>query len=149
LAAAGSGDGRDVLIKLEWMEDGLTRAELARRYEALKLPIPSIVASHIQNAIEADVKRFLAEALIVRYDDLQMSTRLQQDLGVVGPKGAAIMAEFAERFAIDMNYFQPEGYFPTKALLARIFRLRTPESVQITIGQLVEAARSKRWTDSR
>jgi hypothetical protein len=104
------------------------------------------------DTIEDDVKRYIAQELRVRYDGLTLATRLQQNLGVDGADGWEFMEAFGRRYGVDLGefrtglHFGPEaGCNPVVFLLLLVHRPRCMKFVPITVGDLVQAARSRQW----
>ena len=99
-----------------------------------------------------EVKRFVADALAVRIERLTLVTRQFHDLGVDGADGLEFMAAFGQHFGVDTSEFKASLHFGPEAgcnpflfLVLRMYRPRSLRLVPITVGDLVEAARSGRW----
>lgn len=105
-----------------------------------------------REGVEYAVITFVAAELGESEQRLRLSTRLYHDLGVDGEDADTFMEAFAERFRVDMTAFDFERHFRdegTVNMLMRLWlRVRDPESlkrVPITLEDLVDAARQKRW----
>lgn len=103
-------------------------------------------------ALEGEVKRFVSEFFACRPERLTPTTRLFHDLGVDGADGWEFMAAFGQRFEVNMGEFFAALHFndeggcnPVLVLLWLLYRPRFLRLVPITLGDLVEAARSKQW----
>jgi hypothetical protein len=105
-----------------------------------------------REGIENAVLAFVAAELDEENQRLRLSTRLYHDLGVDGEEAETFMEAFAERFRVDLSGFEFERHFRDEEAggpLSRLWqRWRNPESgkrIPITLEDLVEAAREKRW----
>src|SRR5579864_2788126 len=119
-------DSRDVLIQLDERCDGLKTAELIRRCRELGLSVPWPWRDNLPEKIEEDVKRFVAEELIIPFERLQPSMRLQEDLGACGAAGTNLIVKFGKRFGVDLREFRPEAHFAKEqeiGLVASLWRL--------------------------
>jgi acyl carrier protein len=99
-----------------------------------------------------DVKAFIASELSVKLDRLTLASRLMHDLHIDGADGWELVEAFAQKFDVDISEFEPARHFgpeagrnPISYLTYRIFLPESLSSVQITIGDLVDAARSHKW----
>lgn len=131
---------------------GVDRGEYIRRCQVLGLPAPLTTEEFEWRRLEDSVKRFVAAELLFPSGQLQVTTRLHHDLGLAGSDGSKFMASFAERFGVDLQDFRAESYFPPKPgeqgianLLKYVFRQPAPTIVPITIDQLIQAVKTKKW----
>ncbi len=140
-------DYRDVLIQLDERCAGLRTAELIRRCRELGLSVPWPWCNTLPEKIEADVKRLVAEELIIPVQQVQASMRLQENLGTSGMSGIQFMEAFARRFDLDLREFRPDAHFAIEGvgLVSSLCRLlgRPPELLPITVQDLIEAAQRK------
>jgi hypothetical protein len=96
------------------------------------------------------VRDFVSESCGISIDSLTPGTRIEEDLGVTGDDAAEFLADFAERFDVEMagldfhKHFGPEGCNP-------LWLLYTPDWLEnhgrspVTIDHLVRVAEVKRW----
>jgi hypothetical protein len=106
----------------------------------------------IDEPLEGEVRRFVAEELGVRSGRLTPTTRLRHDLGVDGADGWEFMEAFGSRFGVDIGEFRADRHFgpeagcnPVVYLFLRLCRPQSLKAIPITFEDLVRAARSKRW----
>jgi hypothetical protein len=106
----------------------------------------------VSDSLENDVKRLLAEERGMRSEQLTLDSRLCHDLGMDGVDGWVFMKDYGRRFGVDMSefraglHFGPEaGCNPLSAVILLVYRPRSMRLIPITVGDLVEAARTKRW----
>jgi acyl carrier protein len=99
-----------------------------------------------------EVKQFIAREVGVKPDHLTLTTRLMRDLHIDGADGWELVEAFAEKFKVDISQFEPARHFgpeagcnPIMYVAHRIFLPEALKSVQITVGDLVDAARSRKW----
>jgi Protein of unknown function (DUF1493) len=104
------------------------------------------------DSLQNVVNRFIAEELGARVERLTLTTQLFRDLGVDGDDGCEFMAAFGRRFEVDMSEFRPRLHFgpeagcnPLVLLVLLVCRPSNLRFIPITVGNLVEAARSGRW----
>jgi hypothetical protein len=101
---------------------------------------------------------FIARELSVPLQRLAPDTTLFGDLGVAGDDGADLMKSFSREFGVDIDAFESglhfggEGFSPIAFVhwIRDLLTPGTPEEhagfVPITVGDLVQAARTRRWT---
>jgi hypothetical protein len=102
--------------------------------------------------LEVEVKRLIVQELPARFERLTADTSLFHDLGVDGADGWEFMESFGQRFGVDISEFESTLHFgpeagcnPVVALVVlMIWPLRT-KFIPITVRDLVEAARSRKW----
>jgi len=150
LVEAEKTDYRDVLIQLDERCAGLNTAVLIRRCRELGLSVPWPWCDAHPEKIEADVKRFVGEELIVPFERVQASMRLQEDLGASGSAGIKLMAEFGKRFGVDLREFCPEAHFAKDediGMVSSLWRLLgcSKQLLPITVQDLVGAVQCKRF----
>jgi acyl carrier protein len=104
------------------------------------------------NSLEDRVKNLVAHKMAVRAKNLSPATRLLHDIGADGADGWELMTEFAEEFGVDIGEFRFDLHFgpeaggnPFTALYILLVRPRWAQFIPVTIGDLIEAARSGRW----
>src|SRR5687768_14916691 len=110
--------------------------------------------------LDEAVKAFIARECSGRVERIRLDTTLFGDLGIDGDDADELFAAFSREFDVDLTelelskHFGPEGLplNPWKVFqswLRYISRKGTPEEragvIPITVAQLVESARSKRW----
>lgn len=116
------------------------------------------------DSIEQQVVALVAEFTGCPVERIKPQTTLFGDLGIDGDDGDEILTVFMKRFEVDMSscrpvHFGPEGFPPWTPLYwlvllwrARVEKQSTPESrarlVPITIQDLFDSAKAKRWTIS-
>lgn len=104
-------------------------------------------AADLQN----EVMQFVALKLHVPIERLRLSTRIQQDLGGNGHLGWCLMQDFWIHFGIDREEYRDDLHFwnwgcnPAVYLFLMFFHSSSLKLIPITIGDLIEAAQSKRW----
>jgi hypothetical protein len=153
LVEAGKNDYRDVLTQLDERCGGLNTAEMIRRCRELGLSVPWPWSESLPEKIEADVKRFVAEELIMPFERVQTSMRLQEHLGGTEVSGVEFMEAFGKRFGVDLREFHPELHFADVddvGLLSSLRHLmgRSRKTLPISVQDLVEAAQHKRFVSS-
>jgi hypothetical protein len=143
-------DYRDVLSQLDERCAGLQTAELIRRCRELGVPVPRPWRDALPETIEAEVKRFVAEELIIPFERIDVSMRLQEDLGALGAAGIRFMVAFGKRFNVDLCRFHPEAHFAKEkgiGLVSALLRVwgRSKPLLPVTVQDLVEAVRNKKF----
>ena len=105
----------------------------------------------LENEIE-EVKQIISKEWSVKLENLSVETRLWHDLGMDGDDGWEFIEVFSKHFQIDMSdfefdlYFGPEsGADPITLLYFLIFKSKRPKRVPITVKDLVNSAKYKRW----
>ncbi len=81
-------------------------------------------------------------------------SRLAHDLGLAGDDAAELLSEFCARYGIAMSDIEFNKYFPPEAVwFVPFWHLSSWQQKQLeakeplTVGQLVAAARRRRWTE--
>lgn len=83
--------------------------------------------------------------LIVNPDDINESTRLEQDLQLFGFQGRAFMFRYSEVFDVDISKFRYEKYFSKGSIFSRLFDKYTRKKKDtLTLGELQKAISYKR-----
>jgi len=101
--------------------------------------------------LQNEVMQFVASKLHIPIERLRLSTRIQQDLGGGGGLGWQLMQDFWVHFGVDRQEYRDDLHFwnwgcnPAVFLFFMLFRPGSLKFIPITIGDLVEAAQSKRW----
>ena len=86
------------------------------------------------------------------------STRLEADLHITGDDAGPFMEAFCKRFGVSVTTLDLNRYFHSEGvvipwltpLLFRLFNgvpMPPPPSYDLTVGDLVRAARLKKWVD--
>ncbi len=102
------------------------------------------------------VKLFVAHQRGVKVSRLTLQTTLQDDLGADGADGWELIEEFGRQFEVDISAFQPRKHFGPEGCGCIFLCLFFPwllgepddilrDYVPISICDLVEAAKAKRW----
>jgi hypothetical protein len=143
-------DSRDVWGQLDEREADLKTTELIRRCRELGLPVPWPWCETLPEKIEADVRRFVGEELIIPVERIQPSMRLQEDLGATGEAGIKFMESFAKQFRVDLRDFRPEAHFAKEedfGIVSSLRRLlgRPKKLLPITVQDLVEAVQQQKF----
>jgi len=83
-------------------------------------------------------------------DRISVESRLYQDLGIWGDDAAELFLEYSEAFSVDMTGFELAKHFPGEA---NFFNWAIPgrksRFVPITVRDLVEAAKQRKWVAPR
>jgi acyl carrier protein len=100
--------------------------------------------------VEHAVMQFVASQTAVRAKHLTLATRLLHDIGVDGADGWELMTELGRKFGVDMSEFESVLHFGPEASCNPISLLwglleGFPQFVPITVGDLVEAAQTRKW----
>jgi hypothetical protein len=105
----------------------------------------------VPDELETAVIALIAGECCVRSERLTPSTRILHDLGWDGDDAADLLRRFAQAFDVDASafrfqrHFGPEAPFhPLSYLYLRLLRPERLRFVPLTVGDLVQAARSKR-----
>jgi acyl carrier protein len=100
------------------------------------------------------VRDFVAEYLGERKEKLSPDSRLLQDLGVDGVDAGELLEAFTETFSVDMTHFPfakhfgPEaGFDPFYYLYTLLFKRQKWRPIPITLRDLADAVRNKRWAE--
>jgi acyl carrier protein len=102
------------------------------------------------------VRDFVAEYLRERKEKLSPDSRLLQDLGVDGADAVELLEAFSEKFGVDMAHFPLSKHFGPEAgfnlfyyLYSLLFKRQKWRPIPITLRELAEAVRHKRWPEAR
>ena len=105
--------------------------------------------------VTQQVFAFAASELGVRPDRLRLETRLFHDLSCDGDDAVDLLTHFAQQFGVDVSAFDFDQHFGSEAgfnpLAYAYLWLLCPGRLRrkpLTVGQLTEAARSKRLRSS-
>jgi acyl carrier protein len=100
------------------------------------------------------VRDFVAARLGERKERLSEDSRLLQDLGVDGADAVELLEAFSETFGVDMmqfplsKYFGPEaGFDPFYYLYSLLFKKQRWRPAPLTLKDLANAAKRKRWSE--
>ena len=109
------------------------------------------MVSHMGGAesddLDQQVRDFISHECSIPLQRISVESALVDDLGIAGADGVELMLAFSRRFSVDISamnlglYFGDEGF---SLLPWHWWRRRA----SITVGDLVAAARSKRWVTS-
>jgi len=107
-----------------------------------------------ESKLAEEVKCFIANELREPYERLGLDTRIQNDLWVDGADGWELMAAFWKQFDVDPGDYDDAYYFgdegggclPTFFFFWLIGRKPSRKLIQITVQDMVVAAKNKRWT---
>ena len=110
--------------------------------------------------LEGAVTGLIVEHLGVSANKIRLNSSLFHDFGVDGADAIEFMEAFATRFHVDLSEFEPARHFGPEAgpnlimLLIDLGRWlltskRPPELMPITVADLVRAAETGKWTESR
>ncbi len=98
------------------------------------------------------IRDLLREAWANPNEDITESTCLGRDMGMDGDVAEAFMLAYSERFKVDLDdfvfnrYFGPEAPFnPFVFVFRKIFTPEWFELEEITVADLVKAAKAGRW----
>jgi hypothetical protein len=114
-----------------------------------------------EDSIDNAMRTFVAEFCGVDKRSVAPTSRLQQDLGVIGGDAVDLMQEYARRFRVDLSGFDIGEYFDNDLavdfieLFARARRFiaallgvsvsRPKPKRSLTVGELSEAAQRGKW----
>jgi len=108
----------------------------------------------MEDNVYLKVRDFVAGHLGERKDRLSEDSRLLQDLGVDGADAVELLEAFSEKFDVDMAHFPLSKHFGPEAgfnlfyhLYCLLFERPKWRPTPITLGELAEAVRRKRWPD--
>ena len=87
-----------------------------------------------------------------------METLVSDDLGIDGHNGAKLLAEFSEKFSVDMSqvkdvYFGPEGFNPLRIIFTGFMAVfsglvgKTDTIKPLPVKQLVKSAEVGQWVN--
>jgi hypothetical protein len=98
---------------------------------------------------------FIARQTGVEPHRLAPSTEIRKDIGVEGDDAEELMDQVRQEFDVDMRDFQLSKHFGPEApfsliwyLFTLIFEPQLLKFTPITIADLVQSARQKRWRPS-
>ena len=108
--------------------------------------------------IESDVLNFVSKQCGVNVSDLRLSTELNKDLGIAGLDAVDFFTAFDNNFEVDFSGFEIDTHFESEAhglllplsllqwIYYKVFKKKQADNlVPITIGNLVESVRGKKW----
>jgi len=110
------------------------------------------------DTVEKDVLHFVSKQCGVKESKLNIKTELRKDLGVTGLEAVDFFTAFDNEFYVDFSGFQIDRHFEGEAhgllfplgLLQWVYykvfeKDHVDDLIPITIGDLVESVRKKRW----
>jgi hypothetical protein len=113
-------------------------------------------------SIDDQVKAFVAEVACRAPDEIRADATLLGDVGLDGDDANEFLAQFANRFEVDMNgfsfseHFGPEGIYPWQFprfvwnLVSSIWSTKDIHEVAglkpVRIADLILAAKAKKWS---
>ena len=139
-------DYRDVRIQLDEREGGLPTVELVRRCRELGLPVPFPWDGTLPERFDENVRRFVADELIIPFEKVKASDRLREDLGVTAERGLQLMQAFGRQYQVDVSGLQVRDFESAEqwnlfdALVQRLFGRRKRRLNPVTVGDLAAAA---------
>lgn len=92
-----------------------------------------------------EIVKFLEEHSSVDPREIQMDTRLEEDLGITGDDAEDLCVEFFSRFNVDPEGFDIWKHFHGEADDYLFFFSPSSETKPLKISDLVSAARRRRW----
>ena len=102
------------------------------------------------------VKQLVSKKWSVKMEKLSNETRLSHDLGMDGDDGWEFMEDFAKHFQVDMSDFEFSLHFgeeaggdPITLLYFLIFKSKRPKFIPITVRDLANSAKQKRWIEPK
>lgn len=104
----------------------------------------------MDNAIYKEVRALVAKYRSIKEDRLSEDTDIFK-LGMDGDDAREFMEVFAKEFGVDMSEFEfskhfgPEGFNPVSFLYCLLFARERLRRLPITLGDLTEAAKTKKW----
>jgi hypothetical protein len=112
-----------------------------------------------EKKLEEQVMDFIATETLFPRDKLRSDLTLFRDLGLDGDDASDLIEAFGKRFGVDLGAFEFSKHFGPELpafpplFLVQIFRMRVlghdvhqiAHVEPITLGNLVEAARLKKW----
>lgn len=110
----------------------------------------------VRDEVEKKVLDFVRKQY--KYADINLNTDIRDDLGITGIEAVEFLTDFSEEFEVDMSNFDFSKHFEGEAhgLLLPLWLLQwiyynvfkkgqEDDLVPITIGNLVESVRKKKW----
>ncbi len=92
------------------------------------------------------VIKLMAEVAGLPRDGISIDSRVYHDLGIYGDDAREFLLEYSEAFEVDMSAFQFANYFPGEPhLLNLLLPGSDSKFVPITVRDLVESAKQKKW----
>lgn len=102
---------------------------------------------NFENAL-AFVRSTLASVQAVSPQDIQLTTRLREDLGVDGDDWDVVVREICAAHPVDWSGFRFTNYFhPEPSLWALFMLLRRRPSRSISVEHLVRVVQAGRWLE--
>src|SRR6267378_5285355 len=96
--------------------------------------------------LEKWIIKLIAGASGVDPQRISTETSLNQDLGIDGDDAAQLLSVYSEAFGVDLSDFRFSEYFRGEPHLFNLWRSgRGSNLTPITVRDLVEAARQKKW----
>lgn len=106
----------------------------------------------LDETLESRIIDFVARQTAEPTHRLTLLVDLRKDLGVEGDEAEELMTQFAQEFDVDMRDFQFSKYFGPEApfsliwyLYMKFFEPRLLKFTPLTVADLVQSARQKRW----
>jgi len=105
-----------------------------------------------------DVVKFVADFTGAEVSQIDLNTKVNDDLGVDGDDGIEFLEEFSQRFDVNLTginkkYFGPEGFNPLTIIFTLIkefvdgFTGKPDTYSPLSVQHLVESAEKGKWTD--
>ena len=85
------------------------------------------------------------------FESFSLATDVARDLGVDGDDANELMVEFFERFAVELNDYDPYRYFVEEGFNIFFFRRAKDRrgNIPLRVGMLYLASRDERWDTQR
>lgn len=88
--------------------------------------MPAVTSSNgTGKLLSSKVIKLVAEQALCRPEDVNVETRIGEDLHIIGDDACELLSEFAERFSVDMSEMNFSTYFPDEATSDMNFYLTT------------------------
>ena len=100
---------------------------------------------------EKCIIKLIADFTGVNSDRISLESRLNHDLGIDGDDASEVLSLYSEAFGVDLTDFQFSKYFRGEPHLLNFWRWipsKRPKLTPITVRDLVEAAKQKKWNTS-
>ena len=115
--------------------------------------IMTLNQSSEDHAIFARICELIANIMGISPEDISCDTSLRHGLGMSGSDAGEFMEVYAKEFSVDMRlfddwyrHFEDEGYTIGDLIHNLILRRPPPKRVPITVADLVNCAKAKKWT---